>query len=362
MAVRREARGGATLITAKEKVVSRRLVYNRTIGVAAMQGRGLYYPWDNAVAEDGKLYVLGRGLDGDPRGVRVTVMDLEEEYYGTFGSYGRGNGQFIWTASIAIDSRQRLYISDEYLNRVTILSTEGEVIGSWGESGSGEGQLDGPCGLAFNLDEELYVVDHHNSQVKKFTAEGRFLARFGTNGSGPGQFYLPWGISVDTQGAVYVADWGNDRVQKFAANGEFLAAYGSAGRAPGEFHRPADVCVDEDGYIYVADWGNHRVQVLDPEGGFIQSLRGQATISKWAQSFLDTNVEERDARERANLEPDIQFPDDDPHEESAHIEKFFWGPTSVTMDEDSHLYIVDSNRHRLQVYDAAQIQRGAAAV
>ena len=65
-----------------------RLKYNRTIGVAAMQGRGFYYPWSGAVAENGKVFVLGRGSDSDPRGVRVTVMNLVEEYFGCFGCFG----------------------------------------------------------------------------------------------------------------------------------------------------------------------------------------------------------------------------------------------------------------------------------
>ncbi len=338
------------MTTADKTATSDRLVYDRTIGVAAMEGRGFYYPWDNAVGEDGRLFVLCRGLDGDPRGVRVAVLDIEEKYYGTFGSYGEGDGQSVRNSSIAIDSAQRLHTSDEYLNRVTIFSQEGEFLGIWGEGGSGDGQLEGPCGLAATPGGELYLVDQHNSRVQKFTNDGEYLAQFGTNGSGDGQFTLPWGICIDTHGNVYVADWGNDRVQKFTAAGEFLATYGSSGRGEGEFRRPANVCVDGDGYIYVADWGNHRIQVLDPEGGFVQSLRGQATDSRWAREFLDTNVEERAARDRANLEPDLQF-DDDPHEESAHIEKLFWAPTSVSLDTGGHLYVVDSNRHRLQVYD-----------
>ena len=64
-----------------------RLTYNRAIGVAAMQGRGFYYPWSVAVAADGTYFVLGRGSDSDPRGVRMVAMNLEEEYFGTFGSF-----------------------------------------------------------------------------------------------------------------------------------------------------------------------------------------------------------------------------------------------------------------------------------
>ena len=295
-----------------EAATGHRIGYNRTIGVAAMVGRGFFYPWASVVGSDGRLYVLGRGLDGDPRGVRVTVMDLDENYHG---------------------------------------STDGEFLGKWGAHGTDDGLFNGPGGMAFDSNNELLVVDHRNSRVQRFTADGDFLSAFGSLGDGAGQFNLAWGACVDSYDNVYVADWGNDRIQKFTPAGEFVASYGSSGRGEGEFHRPSGVCVDSDGYMYVTDWGNHRLQVLDPEGGFVQSSRGQATISKWAQAFLDTNVEEAEARSRANLETDVEFFNDDPHEESAHIEKYFWAPSSITLDSDGHLFIVDSNRHRLQVYD-----------
>ena len=338
------------MTTAADKRTAR-LDYNRTIGVAAMQGRGFYYPWSAAIADDGRVFVLGRGSDSDPRGVRVTVMDLEEEYGGTFGSFGTKDGQAIWNAGIAIDSRQRLFTSDEDMNRIMVRTLDGELLDTWGESGTEEGRLNGPNGITFNSNDELLVVDHLNGRVQRFTGDGRHIATFGEPGSGDGQLDLPWGVCVDTADNAYIADWGNDRIAKFSADGEFLANFGSPGRGEGEFNAPSSVCVDADGYIYIADWGNQRIQVLDPDGGFVQLNRGQATISKWAQDFLDTNVEESAARAKANLELEIEFNTDDPHEESAHIEKLFWGPTSLTLDNDGHLFVVDSNRHRLQVFD-----------
>ena len=335
---------------ADSKVQTGRLAYNRTIGVTAMAGRGFYYPTDSVAGDDGRLYVLNRSLEPDVRGVRVTVMDLDEEYFGTFGAHGEGDGQFISPLSITIDREQRVFVSDDYLNRITAMSTGGEFIKSWGSGGAGDGQLDGPSGLAFNTANELLVVDHRNNRIQRFTTDGEYLGKFGDAGSAGGQFNLPWGISICPDDHIFVADWGNDRVQKLTPDGEFVTAYGRPGRGEGEFHRPASVCVDEDGYIYVADWGNHRVQVLDPEGGFVQSLRGQATVSKWAQAFLDTNVEEAAARARANLDLPLDLFDGDPHEESSHIEKFFWGPSSVKLAGD-HLYVVDSSRHRMQVFD-----------
>ena len=56
-----------------------RLSYNRTIGGHChVSGRGFYYPVDIVADEDDRLYVLNRSSDGDKRGVRVTIMNLEE--------------------------------------------------------------------------------------------------------------------------------------------------------------------------------------------------------------------------------------------------------------------------------------------
>jgi DNA-binding beta-propeller fold protein YncE len=338
-------------MTTESKRRTARLTYNRTIGVAAMQGRGFYYPWDGAVADDGTIFILGRGSDSDIRGVRMTVLNMDEEYFGTFGSSGTGPGQAIWNASVAIDSKQRLFTSDDHLNRIMVRTFEGELLDTWGETGTEDGKLNGPNGLAFNSKDELLVSDHLNGRIQKFTDDGRHLATFGEFGSGDGQLNLPWGICTDVDDNVYVADWGNDRIVKFSPEGEFIANIGSSGRGDGEFDAPSSVVVDTDGYIYVADWGNQRIQVFDSDGGFVQLNRGESTISKWAQEFLDTNIEESAARDTADLELDIEFNTDDPHEQSAHIEKYFWAPTSLTLDNDGHLLIVDSNRHRVQVYD-----------
>jgi DNA-binding beta-propeller fold protein YncE len=158
---------------------------------------------------------------------------------------------------------------------------------------------------------------------------------------------------VDSKNDVYVADWRNDRIEKFSSDGEFLRSYGTSGRGDGQFNRPSGVAVDGEGYIYVADWGNERVQVLDPEGGFVMKLRGAATVSKWAEEFLNANVEEAEARAKADLEPALEQFGGDPHEESAHTEKFFWGPVSVKLDDEGRLYVTDSNRHRIQIYERA---------
>ena len=65
---------------------------------------------------------------------------------------------------------------------------------------------------------------------------------------------------------------------------------------------------------------------------------------------MRANVEEAEARARANLDPEIDYFVADPHEESYHIEKYFWSPVSVKLDGAGTLFVTESSRHRIQLY------------
>jgi DNA-binding beta-propeller fold protein YncE len=140
---------------------------------------------------------------------------------------------------------------------------------------------------------------------------------------------------VDRDGHVYVADWRNDRVQKFSRDGAYLTTFGSTGAAVGELKRPADVAVDPDGNVYVADWGNERVSVFEPDGYPLTSLVGDADLSTWGAEYISASEDILRGRAVADLTP----------------EKFFWGPTGVAVDQAGRLFVVESCRHRLQVYN-----------
>jgi DNA-binding beta-propeller fold protein YncE len=328
--------------------------YSHTIGFYAQVGRGFNNPVDVALGADGVLYVLNRaGADIELRMPykRVTMCTVEEDYLGDFGTGGTGDGQLMWPVAIAIDDEGQVYISDEALQRISVFDKRGKYLGKWGVHGRGAGEFDRPAGLAFDREGNLLVVDGLNNRVQLYTGDGKFLGSWGRGGNSEGEFDLPWGIAVDRWGNVYVADWRNDRIQKFDPQGRFLASFGNPGRGEGAFHRPAGVAVDHEGTIYVADWGNHRIQVLGPDGTFLAQFRGEAGLSKWAQDYFIANQDELEERRKANLEPPLELsPADDPREESASIEKLFWGPTAVKVDAQGRIYVVDSCRHRIQVY------------
>jgi DNA-binding beta-propeller fold protein YncE len=335
------------------------LEYIKTIGIVnnGLNGRGFANPYDLAISSDGTIYVINRCDTARAAAIRVGILNFDEDYLGEFGyGNGSGDGQFVWAVSMRLDSQERLLITDEYNHRISIFDTSGKFLSKWGTPGSAPGELNGPAGIDIDSDDNVYIVDQHNSRIQKFTIDGKYITHWGEFGSAPGQLNLPWGLSLGPDGSVYVADWRNDRIQKFSPEGDVLAVYGETGDGDGQFSRPAGLTVDTDGVIYVADWGNERVQVLNPDGSFALKLRGQATVSKWAEDYFASNPEELETREMSNLTPVLPKHLRSAYHESSQSEPYFWGPVAVRLDNKGRLYVSEANRHRLQIYQRTDIQ------
>ena len=65
---------------------------------------------------------------------------------------------------------------------------------------------------------------------------------------------------------------------------------------------------------------------------------GDATISKWGKDKLDANAEMWEERQRAY---------------GLEREKDFWGPTGVAVDDENRIFVCESARNRVQVYQQA---------
>ncbi len=329
-----------------------RTVAGRTFDYShAVGGRYIGQPCSLAVGSGNTVYVLLRGGENisdvpwnkTGTGSRVARLSIpegagDEEFIGESGGYGDGDGEYIWPTGLALDGKENVYITDEWMNRITVTDKEGTFLRSWGSTGDGDGEFNAPSGIAIDAEENLYIVDSRNHRIQKMTKDGRFLAKFGKFGSGPGELNAPWGIALDHDGNVYVADHKNDRVQKFSADGEYLASFGSSGTGRGELNRPTDVVVDPDGDVYICDWANDRVQAYTPEGEYITTFTGDAQqLAKWHQMTVDANNDVIKARRRVTtLEPEWRFA----------------MPRAVAFDEErGRLMVADTQRGRIQIYN-----------
>ena len=93
------------------------------------------------------------------------------------------------------------------------------------------------------------------------------------------------------------------------------------------------------------------MQAFDASGSLLQSLRGEASMTKWGREYLDANDDESRARE--SYSPYIETDAETAHEESARVEPYFWNPIGIEADDEGRVYVVDAARHRFQVYEPA---------
>ena len=317
-------------------IAPRPLVYSHSIGNLALTGRGFSNPYDITIVGGRVMYVVNRSnANQAPQGaVRVTICTVDEEYIGTMAGFGEEDGGLVWPTSITSDSQGNIYIADEHRHDVQVFNRDHDFVRKWGVQGSGPTEMDRPSGLAVDSNDNVFVVDHMNNRIQKRRPDGELVSSWGSAGDGPGEFNLPWGVCTDSSDNVYVADWRNDRIQKFTNDGQYISTIGSSGSGMGELNRPANVAVDKDGTVYVADWGNERVQLFSDLGYPITTIIGDSEMSKWGAEFLSANQDLVAGRKLVDLTP----------------EKRFFGPTAVEIDAAGNVIVVDSCRHRLQIY------------
>jgi uncharacterized repeat protein (TIGR03803 family) len=228
--------------------------------------------------------------------------------------YSAVHGAADEIASVALDSSNNIYLTDNEDSRVIKIARDGTFLTQWGSSGSGNGQfgLDSPYGIAVDSSNNVYAIDGAHARVEKFDRNGNFLAQLGSSGSGPGQFVSPFGIAmdrsnnvyvtddenevvdefdshgnyltqiaafeqpatptgiaVDNNNNVYVADSSDSYVLKFDGNGNGLTRWGSAGSGNGQFGYPYALAADPNSNVYVTDPGNYRVEKFTSNGAYL---------------------------------------------------------------------------------------------
>ena len=303
---------------------------------------GFYGPLDVAIGPDEWMYVLNRHDAPNTTRIRYVPMTVEDmngtmlhpKVDGKVEKHGRE--KFPSAVMCTIDSDGVLYSTDEHANSILMLNTSGETVGWWGEYGSEPGQLYGPSGITLDADENLWIVNSQNHRVQKFTRKGEYINGWGNFGTEPNQLNFPWGIAIDPiNQSILIADWRNDLVKRFSTDGELLQVIGKPGRGVGEMTRPSSVAVDQHGDIYVVDRGNNRVLIYNHRGMFMESLIGDGTMTDKGVEILLANPDA--LRLRDNV---VNFDQ----------EKRFANPTSVKVDGEGRIFVVDTGRWRMQVY------------
>ncbi|CAF4626181.1 unnamed protein product, partial [Rotaria socialis] len=168
---------------------------------------------------------------------------------------------------IIFDSRQNMYIVDEFNHAVQRLSpslnTSITVAGISTSSGMSLSELRSPTALFITPDDIMYIADNGNNRILKWRMgepHGIIVAGGFGPGSAPNQISTCYGIYVDAQSNIYVSDYGNHRVVIWSAgnatSGRRVAGGNGFGTAENQLHSPYGIYVDKKGILYIVEQGN----------------------------------------------------------------------------------------------------------
>lgn len=186
-------------------------------------------PTEVAVNHDGDIYVADghSGGGGAVGNARVVKFDADGTFVRAWGRKGMGAGEFDVVHSIAIDSRDRVYVGDRQNNRVQIFDADGHFIEVWYQFGR-------PSGVYIDENDVLYVADSESR-------DGR------TNIGRPGLSPTGYGFNPGARRGIRIGSVSDGQVEAFIPDPCSYPYAGVSSMAEG-------VTTDVDGNVYGADY------------------------------------------------------------------------------------------------------------
>lgn len=172
---------------------------------------------------------------------------------GTIDKPGKALDQFDRPTDIAFGLKDEVYVSDGYGNtRVMQFNQQGKFVRTWGTAGKGPGEFNLPHAIRVDANGRILVGDRENKRIQVFDAEGKLIEIW------PG--FAPYGIELDRDGTIFVADALANQILQLDVNGKVAHAWGEKGKRPGQFDLPHMLALDTQGNLFVAEVNGQRIQ------------------------------------------------------------------------------------------------------
>jgi sugar lactone lactonase YvrE len=312
----------------------------------------LYSPQDVAVDASGTVYLTQ--LDSRVRKITTNGIISAVAGNGTAGFSGDGgpavNALVGPAAGVDVDATGAIYIADQANYRIRRITADGTINtiagGYTGDGGPATNAffrktlVRSPAELTVDRYGNIYISDRFGNRIRKVTPAGTIttVAGSGVNGySGDGgnanqaQLRYPRGVGLDRDDNLYVVDQYNTRLRKvdaagkiatIAGNGspDFIAVRPSSSSA--DIYNSTGIAVSQSGTVYV------------PTQTCILKIMPSGVISVVAGATAATG-----------------YSGDGGPATSALLNY----PSTVTLDKDENLYIVDSGNNRVRKVNAAGV-------
>lgn len=263
----------------------------------------------------------------------------ELEFLYTFGTKGNGTTNFNAPAGIALDQEGKIYVADFSNKRIQILDFSGNFYPSISVHGLAHG--------VEIADDIIYVAVWDNPTIEIFAINGTKISSFSVLGK-------PGDIAINNFGEIYVTSYETGIIQIFDPFGNLIKTISPV--VNGIHAKYTGIALDNLENIYVTDYINNRVMKLDSSGNFLFEFIIPPEEGKF---FRPTNIE-------INLDEEVYVTDNSNKvfifdTSGNFIYSFgelgegisqFNGPHGITFDDLGHVYVVEMNNNRIQIFNS----------
>jgi streptogramin lyase len=169
--------------------------------------RLFHEPNEAVVGPSGDIFVLQGHGKGESR---VVKFDRDGVFIKSWGTTGKGRGEFDLPHSLIFDAQGLLYIADRSNGRIQVFDADGGYVRESQHPGT-------PCGLCMGADQHIWLANGYAGEVLKLDLDGNVVGTIPGGGQGKtlGKYGEAHYIAVSPRDEIFVADTLNWRVQKY---------------------------------------------------------------------------------------------------------------------------------------------------
>ena len=230
------------------------IVLDRNMTLLSVIGQGsgdskLVYPSGIAVSKDGIIAVSDCGSH------QVKKYSLQGKLLSVIGNNkGNNNGQFDRPMGLVFSSNKMLYVIDSNNHRIQVFKKDDKFAFTFGSEGSNPGQFQLPVRIAIDTDNRVLVSDFDGNHIIFFSHAGNFISRITCD--------RPWAITVSPDGYMMSGCDSGKNIRVWNPTHQLIHQFGKNGSQQGQFNAINGIAMNSIGTIYVVEWTNRRLQII----------------------------------------------------------------------------------------------------
>ena len=286
----------------------------------------------------------------------------------SFGSKGKGRGQFESPSGINVNKSARIYVADTKNHRVQVLDVIGSTKTALKAVQSKNQVIDFDSAipaektivdLSMTKNKDLYILSDYYGHImrRKNTAK-----RFKYVSQEKGHLNFPQAMYIKDEGSLLVSDTGNNRIHFINSDGTFQYQFGKRGSKSSQFNSLHGIAVNQKGYIYAADTKNKRIQIFSADGIYLKEFGLEdsegninSAISDFAPQTLKFNSKGRlyvldNKNKTITIFTEEGKLINSINQKTTAKAKLI-NPVDMSIDENDYIYVADRGDHSVKIYN-----------